>query len=67
MLRGGRRDQVGRVLAPQPDRERERGPAAVRLGGEPGQQLLPLRVSRTVGSVFIALRLVQRRASRRGR
>ena len=43
MLRGGRRDQVGRVLAPQPDRERERGPAAVRLGREPGQQLLPLR------------------------
>ena len=32
MLGGGRRDQVGRVLAPQPDRERERGPAAVRLG-----------------------------------
>ncbi len=43
MLRGGRRDQVGRVLPAQPDRERERGPGAVRLGREPGQQLLPLR------------------------
>ena len=59
MLRGGRRDQVGRVLPPQPDRERERGPPPSGSAASRASSSCPWGVSSTVGSVFIAMRLVE--------